>query len=150
MSETVLTASSIISFIQQLENRSAAFYRNLADRFPQDGDVFLSLAESCEKIKQSVVRTYRETISDALEAGFSFSGLDLAQYEMEDTLEEGVDYPGAVRTAIDVEGTAADFYQDVADRSRSLLATISMAFKGAAKQRRRHQHELQSLLESRE
>ncbi|MFO7742896.1 MAG: hypothetical protein R6X31_11345 [Anaerolineae bacterium] len=150
MSETVLTASSIISFTQQLENRSAAFYRKLADRFPQDGDVFLSLAESCEKIKQSVVRTYRETISDALEAGFSFSGLDLAQYEMEDTLEEGVDYPEALRTAIEVEGTAADFYQDVADRSRSLLATISMAFKGAAKQRRRHQHELQSLLESRE
>ena len=146
MGNTVVTASSVISFAERLEDRSAALYRHLAETFPREQEAFLSLAESCEKTKTSVLRTYRETISDALEAGFSFEGLDLSDYDADATLEGGVDYGKALRIAIALEDTAADFYQDVAERSRSLLATISMAFKSAARRRKRHKQKLQSML----
>lgn len=146
MGETVVTASSVISFAEQLEDRSAALYRDLAEAFPDRRDTFLSLADDCEKTKTSVVRTYRETISDALEAGFSFEGLNLADYEVDVTLGEGDGYETAMERAIALEAKAAGFYKDVGDRSRSLLATISMAFKSSARTRRRRQKKLQSLV----
>jgi rubrerythrin len=143
----VVTASSVISFSKRLEDQSAAFYRRLADRFPDEEELLLSLAQGCEKTKASVVRTYRETISDALEAGFSFEGLDLAEYDVgkliASTQGEDGDYEEALRVAMALEGRARDFYQDVAKRSRSLLATIAMAFKSAARTRSRRRESLQ-------
>jgi rubrerythrin len=146
MGETVVTASSVISFAESLEERSAAFYRDLAEAFSGERETFLSLAEGCEKMKTLVVRTYRETVSDALETGFSFEGLDLDDYDVDLTVEEGLDHSEAVRMAVALEERAADFYQDVGARSRSLLATISMAFKSAARRRKRRGQKLQSLL----
>ena len=140
-----ITASAIISFTERLEDRSAEFYRDLAERFPQGTEVFLSQAKSCEKTKKLVVQTYRETVSDALETGFSFEGLDLIDYEIEVTLLEDVEYGEALKKAIAHEGKAADFYQEVAKRSRSLLATISIAFKSAAKRRKQQKQKLESL-----
>ena len=92
-----------------------------------------------------VIQTYRETVSDALETGFSFEGLDLTDYEAEVTNLDDVDYREALKRAIELEGKAADFYQDVAKRSRSLLATISVAFKSASKRRIKHKQKLESL-----
>jgi len=151
MSPEVVTASSVISFSKRLEDQSAAFYRDLAERFPEKREALLSLANECEKTKTSVVRTYRETISDALEAGFSFKGLDLADYDVaqltDSAQREGVDYEQALVAAVALEGRAHDFYQDVARRSRSLLATIAMAFKRAARDRKRRKQKLESMLE---
>jgi len=139
------TASAVISFAERLEDRSAAFYRDLAERFPQETEVFLSLAKGCEKTKSLVIQTYRETVSDALETGYSFEGLDLADYEIEETLLEDIDYGEALKKATALEGKAADFYQDVAKRSRSLLATIAVSFNNAAKRRKKHKQKLESL-----
>jgi rubrerythrin len=140
-----ITASVIISFAEKLEDHSAAFYKDLAEKFPQEAEVFLSLAKGCEKTKTLVIQTYRETVSDALETGFSFEGLDLTDYEAEVTNLDDVDYREALKRAIELEGKAADFYQDVAKRSRSLLATISVAFKSASKRRIKHKQKLESL-----
>jgi rubrerythrin len=151
MRPEVVTASSVISFSQKLEDQSAAFYRDLAERFPEKREALLSLAKGCEKTRTSVVRTYRETISDALEAGFSFEGLDLTDYEVtqltDSAQQEDVDYEQALEGAVMLEGRARDFYQDVARRSQSLLATIAMAFKKAARDRKRREQKLESLLE---
>jgi len=147
MASTVVTASRVISFAEALESRSEAFYEDLAERFPGDRDRFLSLAEDCQKNRVSLVRTYRETVSDALETGFSFQGLDLKDYEIETTLDEGATLEGALRQAVEVEKKAVAFHRTVAERSRSLLATIAMAFKSAARSRKRHKQTLESLLE---
>jgi rubrerythrin len=146
MGRNVVTTSSVISFSESLEDRSAALYKDLAEAFPQERDMFLSMAEDCEKVKTSVVRTYRETVSDALETGFSFEGLDLSDYDVDVALEEDVAYEEALRMAIALEERASDFYRDVGGRSRSLLATISMAFSSAARKRKRRRQRLQSLL----
>jgi len=140
-----ITASAVISFAERLEERSTAFYKDMAERFPQEGEVFLSLAKGCEKTKTLVVRTYQETISDALEAGFAFEGLRLTDYEVELTLGKDANYEESLKMAIALEGKATGFYQDVAKRSRSLLATISMSFNSAARNRKRHKKKLQSL-----
>jgi len=145
MSEGPLTASAIISFSTDLEARSAGFYRELAGRYPQHKETFAGWAEECEKSSMQVTRTYQETITDALEAGFSFSGLSLAAYEVDLDLPAGIGLDQALGKAVALEEQAIAFYQDVAERSDSLLATIPRAFRRAARTRRRRLEKLEVL-----
>jgi hypothetical protein len=154
MAENV-TASAIISFAEELEDRSAAFYEQLAERFTEQEATFLGFAKDGGKNKTLVVRTYRETISDALEACFSFQGVDLGAYLARttgrlDDLAGSPDYAAALAAAIELEGQAIGFYQDMAKRSQSLMATIPMAFRRVAKTRGKRKLKLQSLLEEAE
>ncbi|MBM3238386.1 hypothetical protein FJZ31_19005 [Candidatus Poribacteria bacterium] len=142
-----VTASAIISFAEKLENSSLTFYEKLAERWAENKEIFLNFAKESEKNKTSVVRTYRETITDALEAGFSFEGLDLKDYEAETTLTEDVSYSEALGIAIELEEKACKFYLDVAERSQSLLATIPGAFSRVAKRRSARKLKLQSMLD---
>ena len=88
MDEQVVTASAVISFVENQEDSSAAFYEQLAARFEELGPKFSAFAKESKKIKVSVVRTYRETITDMLEACFSFEGLNLGGYVVDTTLAE--------------------------------------------------------------
>jgi hypothetical protein len=145
MSEGPLTASAIISFSTDLEARSAGFYRALAERFPAHAGTFAGWAEDCEKSSIQVTRTYQETITDALEAGFSFAGLSLAGYEVDLDLPPGAGLDQALDKAVTLEGQAIAFYQDVAERSDSLLATIPRAFRRVARTRRRRLEKLEAM-----
>jgi rubrerythrin len=51
-----------------------------------------------------------------------------------------------LKTAIQLEDKAIKFYTDVAERSKSLLATIPMAFERVAKSRKNRKLKLESLL----
>jgi len=141
-----ITASAIISFSERLEEKSSAFYEELAERFAEHKEQLLAFAGEGEKNKTQVVRTYQETITDALEACFSFEGLDLGDYEVETTLAEGAGYPEALQLAIALEEKACAFYLDVAERSQPLLATIPGAFKRVARKRDRRKARLEALL----
>ncbi|MGD2177340.1 MAG: hypothetical protein PVG71_05895 [Anaerolineae bacterium] len=147
MANTKITASRVISFAEELEDRSQAFYEALAECFADQAETFLAFAKGCRKNRRSVVRTYRETVSDALETGFSFEGLDLERYEVGTALQEDVAFGDALEQAIQLEKQATAFYQAAAERSRALLATIPMAFRGAAKTRQRRRRQLEALLE---
>ncbi len=142
-----VTASAIISFSQRLEDSSSVFYRRLAELFPDRKDLFLSFAEESAKLKVHVLRTYQETISDALEAGFSFKGLDLSEYEVDTTLPEGMGFAGALKMAVRLEERASEFYMEVADLSKSLLATIPRAFNRVGERRSSRKLVLSALLE---
>jgi rubrerythrin len=146
MENLSITASAIISFAETLEDSSSNFYEELAERWKENEKQFLAFAKESERNKTSVVRTYQETISDALEAGFSFEGLNLNDYAIKTTLTEDDSYNDALKIAIDFEKQACKFYLDVAERSRSLLATIPRAFLRVAKRRDKRQLELQSML----
>jgi hypothetical protein len=145
MSEGPLTAAAIISFSTDLEARSEAFYQALGERFAAQGATFAGFAKDCAKSSTTVVRTYQETITDALEAGFSFEGIALSNYAVDVDLPEGVDLAAAIAKARALEETAIAFYQDVAEASESLLATIPRAFKRVARTRRRRRDKLQAL-----
>jgi hypothetical protein len=140
-----VTASAIISFTEKLEDSSSAFYEELADRWAESKETFLAFARESKKNKTHVVRTYQETITDALEACFSFEGLDLRDYEVETALAKDASYAEALGVAVELEERACAFYLDVAERSESLLATIPRAFKRVAKKRGKRKVELQSL-----
>jgi rubrerythrin len=146
MDEATVTASQVISFAQKLEDESAAFYKALAERWREHQDAFEAFAKECQKHKMLVQRTYQETVTDALETGFSFQGLDLHAYATDTVLEDGADFPDAVRAAVRLEDSAVHFYQDVAQRSGSLLATIPRAFSRVAKAREKRKAELEAML----
>ena len=147
-----VTASAVISLAQELEDDSIALYERLAERFAQQETAFLGFAKQSAKSKTLVVRTYRETISDALEACFSFEGVDLEAYRPRtvgsaDDLDVSAGYAAALASAIEREEQAIRFYQDVAKRSESLMATIPMAFKRVTKTRGKRKLKLQALLD---
>ena len=147
MNNLTVTTSAIISFTEELEDRSSIFYEELAERWTENEGVFLAFAKDGKRNKTLVIRTYQETITDALEACFSFEGLDLRDYAVETTLAEDASYAEALRIAIELEETACAFYLEVAERSESLLATIPRAFKRVVKKRSKRKLELRSLLD---
>lgn len=78
-----VTTSDVIGFIERLEDDSSKLYYEMAEKYPCQKDIFLKYAEECEKSKILVTRTYQETITDALEACFSFKGLELEEHKIE-------------------------------------------------------------------
>jgi len=147
MEEPKATASAIINFAEKLEDDSSNFYERLAEKFAEMNRVFLSFAEESKKNKVLVTRTYRETITDALEACFSFEGLNLSNYVVKTILTDDTSYSDALRMAIEFEDKASKFYLDVAELSKSLLATIPTAFRKVADRRNSRKQALKSLLD---
>lgn len=147
MEEPNVTASAIISFAEKLEDDSSSFYKKLAEKFTESERVFLSFAEESKKNKVLVTRTYRETITDALEACFSFEGLDLGDYVVRTILAEDTSDSDALGIAIELEDKASKFYFDVAELSKSLLATIPGAFRKVAERRNSRKQVLRSLFD---
>jgi len=141
-----LTASSIISFAEKLEDDSAAFYEKLAKKFTGNEGIFLSFSEDSRKNKVLVVRTYRETITDALEACFCFETLNLNNYKVNAELSENASLSDALKAADKLEENASKFYSDVAEQGRSLLATIPRAFQRVSEKRKARRQTLESLL----
>jgi rubrerythrin len=145
MSNQPLTASAIITASQDLEARSARFYEEMSERFATHQAIFAGFARDCEKSSVQVLRTYQETVTDALETGFSFDGLSLRNYEVDVSMPQGIGLSEALKRALALEGKAIAFYLDVAERSESLLATIPRAFRRVARTRRRRKDKLQAM-----
>ena len=103
------TTSAVISFIERLETDSSRFYREMADKYPENKETFLKFAKECDKNRMLVTRTYQETITDALEACFSFKGLKLGNYQIETILPEKVSYADNLKTALELEEKVVEF-----------------------------------------
>jgi rubrerythrin len=144
MERTVATASAVINSAEKLEDQTSGFYEELAKKFPDDKEAFDSFAKESKKSRVLVVRTYRETITDAIEACYSFEGLNLDDYSVK-VVASG-NRAESLKTAIQLEDKAIKFYADVGERSKSLLATIPMAFERVAKSRKSRKLKLESLL----
>ena len=145
MSEQTITAAVVVGFSEQLEEGSAALYEEMAQRFPQHGDVFLGFAKDCQKSKVTIVRTYQETITDAIEAGYSFAGMVMPQPLFGLALKQGQGLKEALAVCAALEGKANGFYTEVADRSASLLATIPGAFRRVARARAQRKSKLETM-----
>lgn len=146
MSESSVTASGVIHFTEELEDAAASFYEGLAQRFVAQKDAFGAFARDSRKNKTLVVRTYQETITDALEACYCFEGLMLNDYAPVAALSEQAGLSDAVGVGLALEEQAVRFYLDVAQRSQALLATIPRAFRRVAELRGKRKDALQALL----
>jgi hypothetical protein len=142
-----ITTSAIMSYSEKLEEQSTVFYKTLARRFMDQQDLFLRFSKECKKNKTHLLRTYQETISDALEATFSFEALEFPDIEYDSLMNEEVSFSDVVKGAAAIENQAAEFYTLVADQAQSLLATIPRAFTRVAKARRSRSETLLELLD---
>jgi len=146
MEKSTLTASAIMSFAEKLEDDSSAFYEKMARRFDEGKEVFLGFAKDSNKNKTHLVRTYQETISDALEATFSFEGVKLDDYDFESALAQDSSFKEAIKMALDIEESVSKLYSQIAAQAQSLLATIPGAFSRVAKKRSARKELLQTML----
>jgi len=145
MEEPNVTAAAIVNFAEKLEDNSSKFYEKLAQKYGKES--FLSFAKESRKNKILITRTYQETISDALEACF-IKGLNLSDNTITTTLTEDMSFEDALKMAIELEEKAVKFYIDIAERTKSLLATVPMAFRRIAENRKSRNHELNLLLKT--
>jgi len=139
------TAAEVISFTRQLEEDSARFYEDLAQRYQKDDETWLSLARENRKNIVQIERTYYGVITDAIEGCFAFN-INLDEYTFQTELTEETSCSDAVDKAIEMEEKIKKFYSDAAEQSKSLMADVPRAFVMIARKRDNRIATLQSLL----
>jgi len=145
MSSSTITAAVIISRSEAMQDACAEMYRQLADRFAAQAEDLIAFAERCERNKVQIVRTYQETVSDALETNFAFEGLVLPEPLDTQGALKADDWQTAASEAVAIEETVIAFYDQVAEASESLLATIPSAYRRVIKARQRRIRTMQKL-----
>ncbi|MFQ6067404.1 MAG: hypothetical protein ACE5K3_09015 [bacterium] len=139
------TASQVINFAVELEDKSAKFYHDLAQKYKEGKEAFLSLVKDNKKNKLQVQRAYQEVVTDALETGFSFEGLGADDYLIETGVAENENFLGAREKALDIEEKIQNFYLNAAKMSKSFLADVPRAFERIARKRDERKEKLKSL-----
>ena len=131
------TASALISFYSKLEDQTEKFYSCLAENkhYLKGRDTFLAFAKENKKHKMMVTRTYREGITDAFEACFSFTGLHEDAYRIDTEVSDDLSYTDVLKKAINIEETTYIFCTHTSEKARALLAGIPQAFNWIAKQK---------------
>jgi rubrerythrin len=139
------TASQIINYAVELEDKSAKFYEGLAEEFKQHKETFLSFVKENKKNKLLVQRVYNEVVSDALETGFSFEGFGTDDYSIEVDWDENESFPRVIEKVLDIEEKIERFYLNAAKKSKSFLADVPRAFERIAKRKGERKLKLKSL-----
>ena len=140
------TASEIIRFARELEDKGAKFYEDLSSRHPQAKEAFSSFVRENRKNQILVQRAYNEVVTDALETGFSFKGLQTDPYMIDVDLARDAHLSRPVKKALEIEEKTQKFYATAAEMSKALLADIPRVFERIAKKRTERKGKLTSLL----
>lgn len=140
------TASEVISLAKKLENESAKFYMDLAQRYAKDEEVFLRFAKENGKNVVQIERAYYGVITDAIEGCFAFD-INPDEYAFETALPESASYSNALDKAVEIEGKTIEFYSDAAKQAKSLMADVPRNFVMVAKRRGDRAQKLRSLLD---
>jgi hypothetical protein len=138
------TASETISFVKDLEEKSAKFYEDVFQRYSKDEDVLLAFAKENRKYFTQIQRAYYSVITDAIEGCYAFN-LNSGDYIFETDLPENATYADTLAKAIEIEEKILDFYHVAADQSMSLMADVPRNFKIVAKKRKNRIPTLKSL-----
>jgi len=138
------TASETISFVKELEEKSARFYEDMSQRYSKDEDIFLSLAKENRKYATQIQRTYYSVITDAIEGGYAFD-LESDEYILNTELPEKASYSDALERAVEIEERIVKFYTVAAQQSMSLMADVPRSFKIVARKRNNRISRLKSL-----
>jgi len=138
------TASETISFVKELEEKSARFYEDMSQRYSKDEDIFLSLAKENRKYAAQIQRTYYSVITDAIEGGYAFD-LESDEYILNTELPEKASYSDALERAVEIEERIVKFYTVAAQQSMSLMADVPRSFKIVARKRNNRISRLKSL-----
>jgi hypothetical protein len=140
------TASAVISFVKELEDKSSRFYEGASSKYIAGKEMFTSFAMENRKNRAFVERVYYGVISDALEGCFSFEGIDTDDYRLDNMLADGADYFEALLTAMVMEEKIVAFYLAAGGASESLMADIPKAFEKIARKKEERIARLKSLI----
>ena len=138
------TASETVSFVKELEEKSAKFYEDLARRYPNSENVFLAYAKENKKYLTQIQRAYYSVITDAIEGGYAFN-LDADDHTFDTDLPEQASYSDALDKAVEIEEKIVRCYTVAAEQSMSLMADVPRNFKIVARKRRDRISKLKSL-----
>ena len=138
------TASETVSFVKELEEQSAKFYEDLAQRYPKNEDVLFSYAKENKKYFTQIQRAYYSVITDAIEGGYAFD-LEADDHTLDTELPEEASYSDALDKAVEIEEKMIRFYTVAAEQSMSLMADVPRNFKIVARKRQKRIQQLQSL-----
>jgi len=137
------TASETVSFVKELEEKSAKFYEDLAQRYPKNEDVLLSYAKENNKYFGQIQRAYYSVITDAIEGGYAFD-LEADDHTLDTELAEQASYSDALDKAVEIEEKMIRFYTVAAEQSMSLMADVPRNFKIVARKRQKRIQQLKS------
>jgi rubrerythrin len=143
------TAGAFIRFHGELEDRIKEFYESLAviDKYSADRETFLTFSKENKRHKDMILRTYREVITDALEAAFPLKNLDEVDYEMNTKLTGDMSFREVIERAIEIEEKSYKYCRDAGESTSGLLADIPQAFKQIAQKKTKRKETLESLKE---
>ena len=139
------TTSEAISFLRELETKSAAFYDSMAKAHNAEEALFLGFAKENRKNITNIERTYFGVITDALEGCFAFD-IDRSEYEIPDSTAKG-SYVEDLAATLEMEERITRFYVDAAAQSKSLMADVPRVMERVAKSRIDRQKRLVDLSE---
>ena len=132
------------NLFQETRNDSAGFYEELARRYTQDAETFISFANDNKKNIAQIERAYYGVITDAIEGGYAFN-IDPDDYAIEISVQDGASYNDILSQALEIEETIIRFYTDAAEQSKSLMADVPRNFTLIAKKRNNRIPALKSL-----
>jgi hypothetical protein len=141
------TASSFIRFYNELEDEVIGFYEKLLEdqRFSEYRDVFSSFIEESRGHKDLITRSYREVITDAMEAAFPLRSLDEGDYEVKTGSVKGQGVSDFLSDAVQVEGACRQFCLDACESLSGLLADVPEEFTLVAEKKSLRIKKLKSL-----
>lgn len=144
------TAGAFISFHGELEEKIKEFYERLAviDKHSAGRETFLSFSKENKRHKDSILRTYREVITDALEAAFPLKNLDEVDYDINTKLTEDMSFREIIERAIEIEEKSYKYCRDAEGSTSGLLADVPRAFELLATRKTRRIRKLESLKEN--
>lgn len=122
------TASETLSFLRELEEKSAQFYEAMASKFPQHSTAFLAYAKENRKFNKQVQMAYQSVITDAIEGCFAFN-LEASDYLFDTDLAEDISFQQAILKALSIEQKIFACYAAGADQSGPLLADVPRNFR---------------------
>lgn len=136
-----------ISFSRKLETESAAFYEAVADRFPEDAEIFAEFAKENKKIITQIERAYYGVSTDAIEGSYVFD-LEKDGYELGDAFSGQAGLAEALKIAIDMEEKIIAYYKAAAEKSKHLTADVPRSFNVVVKKKTDRIFRLRALLEN--
>jgi len=139
------TASETLSFIRELEEKAAGFYEDLARRFPENGEDFLSFAKENRKYNKQIQMAYQSVITDAIEGCYAFD-LEPDNYIFETDLPDNASLADVANKALAIEEKIIACYEDGAEQSMSLLADIPRNFMIVVRKRNSRLEQLKALI----
>ncbi|MEE4276585.1 MAG: hypothetical protein V2J16_12050 [Thermoleophilia bacterium] len=145
---TLHTASEGISFAREMEEATAAYYEELAKRFPDHAETFGGYAAANAKFVKNVQRTYYGVITDGIEGCYAFRSLEPDDYVLDVEVGADVDLAGAVAKAVKNEETLVAYYQEAAEQSKGVMHDVPHAFLMVAKKKNQRIEQLKELAAS--